>query len=156
MLAVGVPDDVHARDVGIDAAGDVHAHHLAPVLGVAVDALGGDAPGAHDVAAVVDVVQEEVQRLHALAQPARQALPAGAGDDVRDDVERDQPLGARGLAVDGEGDADAVEEQVGGLPVLRDASRRRALQPLGKSRVMRPDRPLLGVHLVEQRRALHP
>jgi len=62
---------------------------------------------------VVDVVQEHVQRANALAQPGLELAPLFRRDDARDDVERDQPLGASRLAVDGEGDADAPEHEVG-------------------------------------------
>src|SRR6185436_3029484 len=66
----------------------------------------------------------------------------------RDDVEGDQALGAGGLAVDREGDPDAVEEQVRRLPVLGDARRRRIAQPVGEGRVVRTDRAVAAVHLV--------
>ena len=78
-------------------------------------------PGLEDLLLVIDVVQEQVQRVHALAQPAFEQLPFGRRDDARHDVERDQPLGAAVLAVDGEGDADAVEGALGLVALLRDA-----------------------------------
>jgi hypothetical protein len=41
------------------------------------------------------------------------AWPIRPWDDARDDVEGDQALGAGIVAIDGEGDADAAEDQVG-------------------------------------------
>jgi hypothetical protein len=53
--------------------------------------------------------------LSALTRWTRPAssLAHSAGDDARDDVEGDQALGAGIVAIDGEGDADAAEDQVG-------------------------------------------
>ena len=70
---------------------------------------------------MVDVVQERVQRLHALLQPAVEHLPFVRRNDARHDVERDQPLGAGVLAVDRERDADAMERALGLFPLLGDA-----------------------------------
>ena len=69
---------------------------------------------------MVDVVQEDVERTHALLRPASRILPFVGGHDARNDVERDRAFGAGFLAVDGEGDADAVEHDVRLLALLRD------------------------------------
>jgi hypothetical protein len=61
---------------------------------------------------VIDVVDEHVQRLHALDQPGLQ-LRHSRRDDARDGVEGNQALGAGIVAIDGKGDADAAEGQVG-------------------------------------------
>jgi hypothetical protein len=47
--------------------------------GVAQHLLGGDAPGLEDFLVVVDVVQEGIERLDALAQAGLDALPLGGG-----------------------------------------------------------------------------
>jgi hypothetical protein len=70
---------------------------------------GGMHAGLEDLLLVVDVVEEGVERLHPLPQAGLQRLPLGRRDDARDDVEGDQALGAGLLAVDREGDADAVK-----------------------------------------------
>ena len=54
---------------------------------------------------MVDVLAEQVQRGHALDEPALDRLPLVGGDDARDEVEREDPLDAGVVAVDGEGDA---------------------------------------------------
>ena len=77
------------------------------------DQVLGDAPGPQDLLAVVDVVEEGVERPHALLDAGAEPAPLGRRDDARDDVERDQPLGRRLLAVDREGDAGAAEERLG-------------------------------------------
>ena len=148
VLALPRADDVDAGDVRIDAAGHVHPLHLAAVLRVAEDALGRHGAGLENRLLVIDVVQEGVERAHALREPAFEQVPFVRGNDARDDVERDQPLGALLLAVDRERDADAVERPFGLLALLRDAIGRRPLEPAGERPVVRPDRPVRGAHFI--------
>ena len=91
---------------------------------VAEHALARDDAGREDRLVVVDVVQERVQRVHALAQAAIEHLPLVGRNDARNDVERNQALGAGLLAVDREGDADAMERALGLLALLGDAGGR--------------------------------
>ena len=77
----------------------------------------------------VDVAEEGVQRLDALLEPALQPLPFRLGDDAGDDVEGDQPLGGLRVAIDGEGDADAPEEQFGLAAPERDMVGRDGVEP---------------------------
>jgi hypothetical protein len=149
VLAVRMPHEVHSGDVRVDAAGNIDAHHLAAELRVVLDLLRGDLAGLDDLLAVVDVVQEPVQRLDALLEPPREQLPLVARYDVRDDVERDQPLGSGRFSIDGEGDADAVEQEVGRMAVLRDALGRRVGEPLGERLVVLSHRAVAVEHLVE-------
>ncbi len=148
VLALARPDDVDAGDVRVDAARHVHADHLAPELRIAEDALARQTPGFEDGLVVVDVVQEQVQRVHALREATLEELPVLGGDDPRDDVERDQALGAVAVAVDGEGDAHAVKGALGLVALLRDARRRGPVEPAGKGQVMAPRRPVGGQHFV--------
>src|SRR6185503_20652280 len=67
----------------------------------------------------------------------------------------DQPLGAGGLAVDGERDADSVEEEVGRVPVLGDACGGRVREPFGERGVMRAHRTVRIEHLVEEGGQFH-
>ncbi len=148
VLAVGVAHDVHARHMRVDSARHVDAHHLAAELRVLVHLLGGNLAGLDDLLGVVDVVQEAVQRGHALSQSPREDVPLARGDHVRNDVERNQPLGPGSLAIHGERDADAVEEEVRGVAVLRDARLRGFSEPFGEGRVMTADRTVRVEHLV--------
>jgi len=112
---IGGADDVDAGDVRVHVARHVHAHHLGPVLCVVQHLLGGHDAGLQDLLPVVDVVDEPVQRRHALAQASLHVAPLLARDHARDQVERDQALGAGAVlvlgAVDREGDADAAEDE---------------------------------------------
>ena len=97
-VGVGGAHDVDAGDVRVDAAGHLDALHLGAVLRVAEHLLGRDDARLQDLLAVVDVVEEAVQRRDPLAQPPLQLAPLVRRDDARDQVERDQPLGAASAA----------------------------------------------------------
>ena len=90
----------------------------------------GHAAGAQDLLAVVDVVEEGVERLHALLDALGQPPPFGAGNDARHDVEGDQPLGRFGLAIDGEGDAGLAEDALGVAHLFGKPRRILRLQPV--------------------------
>ena len=141
--------DVDARHVAVDVLGHGHVLHLGAVLGVEEHLLGRHDARAHDVVVVVDVVDEHVQRAHALLQPLVQPPPLGRGDDARDQVERDQALGAVGVARHREGDADAAEVQIRLQAARRHGLVRLAGKPLGKGVVMRAHVALGVQHFVE-------
>ena len=111
--------DVDAGDVRVHVARHVDPDHLGAELRVALDLLGRHDAGFQDLLAVIDVVDEAVQGRDALRQAALHVAPLGRRDDARDQVERDQALGARAIgvlrAIDREGDADAAEDHLGFL-----------------------------------------
>ena len=80
--------DIDASDVCVDIARYGDALHLGAVLCIAKHLLGRHRASAHDVLFVIDVVNEQVERLYALTQPLLQGLPFGSRDDARDDVKR--------------------------------------------------------------------
>ncbi len=135
--------------------GDLDALHLGAVLRVAEHLVGGDDAGLQDLLAVVDVVDEAIQRRDALAQPPLDLAPLVGRDDARDQVERDQPLGAAvGAAVvlgavDRERDADAAKDHLGFLAPRPHHLRRLFLQPAVVAAVVLAHRAVRVVHLVE-------
>ena len=147
-LALAGAHDVDAGDVRVDAAGHVEPLHLGAVLRIAEDLLGAEDAGAQDVLAVVDVRDEGVQRLDALAQPGGELAPLVGREDARHDVERDQPLVAVLLAVDRERDAHPVEEAVGFGALLAQRIFRFPGEPVRIDRIRRAHLPVGGIHLV--------
>ena len=115
------PHQVDADDVRVDPARRVDADHRRLVGLVAIDEIGRDDPRLDDLRPVVDVPEEGVQRPRPLLHAALQPAPLRLGEDPRHHVERDQPLGVAALAVDREGDADAPEQRLGLLLLLRRA-----------------------------------
>ena len=80
----------------------------------------GDQPFGHDAVAndlliVIEVVDEQVQRVDPLLQTPLDARPLVELDDPRQDVERPDLLGAGRVAVDVEGDAHVQQGQIGRL-----------------------------------------
>ena len=152
VLAVLVAHEVDAGDMGVDAAGRVDADHLAPEVPRAEHELGRDLPVAQDALAVVDVGEEEVERVDALDRaPRSMCSHSAARDDPRDQVEREDPLDPLLLAVDGEADALIEERGVDGVAPrleLLDAQRR---ELLGEHAVVRPRPAGRLEHLVEER-----
>ena len=138
VAAVVVPDQVDAGDVRIHLVGQVQPDHRDLVGVVGEHLLGRDHAGLEDLLLVVDVVQEPVERRHALLQALREHFPFGVGNDARDRVERDQPLGAGLVAIDRESNADAVEQQVRFAALLGHPLGRHAGQPLDQVPVMLP------------------
>ena len=104
--------DVDADDMAVDLAGRGEVRHFGQIGAVLVDDVGGHDAGLHDLAPVIDIVQEGVERPRPLANALVQDAPFIGGEDAGQQVEGDQPLRIAPLAVDGEGDADAPENRL--------------------------------------------
>ncbi len=103
-----------------------------------------------DLAPSVDIHQKGVERARPLLDAAFELAPFGLGENPREHVERNEPVGIAALAIDREGDADAAEERLG-LGLLHLAKLRGHLsRPVAELRVMGPD-PVIVEHLVEER-----
>ena len=111
VVAVLVAHDVDAGDVRVDAAGRIDADHLAAEVAGAEDERARDPAVPEDLLLVVDVVEEEVERLHPLDEAALDVDPLGARDHARDQVEREDPLEPFLLAVDREADSLVQERE---------------------------------------------
>ncbi len=150
---VGVdPDDVDPGDMDVHVVRDVLAVHLRTEHRVLEDQVLRHDLGAEDVAAVIDVAQEHVERAHALAQPLLQQRPFPRRQDARDDVERDQPLLGLQVAIDGEGDADPAKQQLGFLAAIFQRVGRRLFQPPRELLVGGAEVVPGTIHLVERNR----
>ena len=127
---VGIdPHDVDAGDVDIDIARRLDPRHDRLEGGVLQHQRFRHHAGAHDLAAMIDVADERVERLHPLLEALCQPLPFARGEHARDDIERDQPLLALGVAVDVEGDADPAKEVLGFELAALEQLGRRLLEP---------------------------
>ncbi len=111
--AVGVADEVAPADVGPDATGGVHADALAPEIGRPGHQLGGDDTGAHRSLVVVDVVDEQVERVEPLDQARFDKLPLLGGHHPGNDIEGPRAVHPGRPFVDGEGHPDGPHLAVG-------------------------------------------
>ena len=143
-------DDVDAGDVDIDVVRHVLAVHFGPEHRVLEDQVVGNDVGAQDIAAVIDVAQEHVERAHPLLQAFFEDGPFLRRYDPRDHVEGDQPLLGFGVAIDGKGDADPAEQQFRLLAAIFQRIRRRLLQPAGEFLVGRTEVAVGPVHFIER------
>jgi hypothetical protein len=146
------PDDVDAGDVNIDVVRHVLAVHLRTEYRILEDQVVRDDPGAENVAAVIDVPEEHVERAHALAKPPFQQRPFLRRKDARNHVKGDQPFLGLGIAIDREGDADPAKQQLGFLAAIFEGFRRRFLQPAGEFLVGRAEMVPGTIHLIERNR----
>jgi hypothetical protein len=147
-LACIVADDVDARDVRVNAAGDIDALHFRAVLRVTEHLLGGNDAGLQDLLIVVDVVDEGVERPHPLLEAGLEAGPFLRGKHPGHDVEGDQPFGAFLLAVHRKGDADPVEEGIRLGALLRQALSRLSVEPFRVTLVVGARRTTVWIHFV--------
>ena len=111
--AGAVADEIGAGDRDVGVAAHAQAAHLPAVVRAAVDQVARHDPFGEDAAVVVDVLQEEIERVDALRQTALEVLPLRAGQHARQQIVREDPLRALVVAVHREGDALVEERAVG-------------------------------------------
>ena len=104
-----------------------------------VDDLRRNHPVLEDLLFVVDVVQKQVQRRDALDEPGLHQIPLRPGNKPRHGVEREHPLGAAFVAVDGEGHPLLEKEQFKVFEFLFQLRRPHAEEPFRH-------RPVVGAH----------
>src|SRR6267143_2382971 len=148
VLGVLVAHEVDAGNMRVHLVGQFEAEHRHLISLVRQHLLGRDHARLEDLLPVVDVVQEAVERGHALHQPGGELVPLSPRDDARDGVERNEALGARLVAVHGERDADAMEQEVGFAALLGDAVRRSLREPVGEGAKMRTHFTVCRTHFV--------
>ncbi len=128
----------------------VLAVHLGAEHRILEDQVVGDDIGAQDIAAVIDVAQEHVERAHPLLQALFEDGPFLRRHDPRDHVEGNQPFLGLGVAIDGKGDADPAEQQFRLLAAIFQGVRRRLLQPAGELLIGRTEVAAGAVHFIER------
>src|SRR5476649_1561134 len=110
---------------------------------------------------MVDVVDEGVEGVDALLQAALDAVPFIGGDDARDQVEWKDTLGAGGVAVHVEGDAQLEQQTVGGVLIAQKLAVRQRLDDIENQLDVRAAPAIVCEHLIVEtfglvRRELHP
>ena len=105
--AVDVAHQIGAADMRPDAVRRTHAHTLGAEILRLLDQFARHDAVVQNVLLVIDVVDESVQCIDALCQPARDDVPLALDDESRNDVERPLAIdrAAAFTGVDGERDA---------------------------------------------------
>ena len=151
----GNADDIDAGDVHVDLPRQVEAEHLRTEAGIVQHQCRRDAAGLEDMLLVVDVIEEGVDGAHALADACPHRLPLLGIEDARDDVEGNQPLDPLLAAVDGEGDPQPAEDQVGLLMLFQQPGMGCRIQPFLIGAVGFAHAVTQAVHLVERITEFH-
>ena len=132
----------------INIAVQIQALHCQLILLVGQYLFGRDDAGLDDALVVVQVGEEQVQRLDPLDTAALDNPPFTRRNAAGDGVKGDQALGALFVPVEGEGDAGAVEQQIGFTPALDQQFGRGVGQPTGELAVMGANLPCPIVHFI--------
>jgi len=136
--------------VAPDSARRIQAHALgAKTLGRTDHFFGYD-PVLDDFLLVVKIVEEKVQRLNALLQPALNPVPLLGADHARHDIEWENTLGAGGIAVNIEGDSELEQGMLGSSLTTLQFPGRQGLESLDEGFRLASGRIIRRKHLVEK------
>jgi len=149
--AVAVADEIAAGDVAVDAARRADAVRGAGEARAGDDQLPRDEPVVDDLAPVVDVVDERVERPDALGEAALDRRPLAGRDDPRHEVERERAVADRSVGVRAGGierDALLREDRVASAAGLRERLWPERLQRIDERPGVGARRPVRLEHLV--------
>ncbi len=150
ISALAVAHHVAAANVDVDVLRHRHADHLGPVMLGREHVLRRNHLFLQDALVSVEVLEEQIQRLHALGESLLDHQPLGIRNDPGHEIERKNALRALLVAVDGERDALAQECRVDRRAPLVELVLLQPLESLEKGGVVRPHLPLRGKHFVKK------
>ena len=108
-LAVSVTNEIRSIDVAPDATGRIKTNARGPESFRGLDDLERNDLVFDDLLLVVNVVNEEVQGLNALPQPALDPFPILRADQARDEIKWEYLFLSLLFAIDIEGDAHVLQ-----------------------------------------------
>ena len=149
-IALAGADEIDAGDMGVDPVGRLDAVHLGPVGRVEQHEFRRHEAGLDDLLVVIDVVEEDVDRLHPLDAAALHEFPFGPGENARDEIEGDQPLGRAAFGIDREGDAEPAEQLLRRRLLCHQGLDGEIVEQLGKVGVGRSHRAVGLAHLIKK------
>lgn len=120
----------------IDVARDIEVHELAPEVFGAEDEGGGDDFVLQDLLLVVEIVEEKIQCGDSLDQAGFELGPFLARDDPRNEIERENALGALGVVVDGKRHASAQKREIDGGPAVVEIGLGQRGKTLGEAAIV--------------------
>ena len=147
-----VADQIDPRDVDVHAARRADAAHRLAVALRSLDERARHPALVEDPLIAVHVGEEQVERVDALLEPAAHRRPLRSGDDARDQIEREDPLGRGSPAVHRERHAAAQEGGVGELLAAPELVAAELVEPAHDRRDRRMWTPLRVDEFVERAR----
>ena len=145
-----VAHDIGAADMHIGAERHVEPDHGFAVPGIAQHQLPRHHPVRQDFLPVIDVVQEHVERAHALDDTGLDLLPLGGGQHAGDQVERQDAIDRRSVGIDGESDA-ALQQVAFGVHRAAAQGLHRELRQPGAQQVEAGMRWLAAAHRLAEK-----
>ncbi len=91
-----IAHQIDAADMRVNSARHFQADHFAPEMRAGIDERARNLPVLEDALLAVNVLQEQIQRHHALRQAALDALPFRVRKDAGNQVERETAARCRG------------------------------------------------------------
>src|SRR5438477_11384220 len=110
-IAIPIAHQIGAANVDVNVLRDAEVHELRPEMRRLPDVILGNHAIAQNRLAVIDVVQEEVERGDSLFQTALDFLPFRGGDNSRNQIEGKNSLGPLRIAINSESDALAQKSE---------------------------------------------
>ena len=114
--ALAVTHQIGPVDVNIGAVRRIEANHFRPVIAVLQHQRCGNRTIIQDMALVIHIPQEHVQRPHPLYHASLDDAPFRGHHDPRDDIKRQYAIYRVLVAVDGEGDGSIWRLAAGNAP----------------------------------------
>ena len=149
-IALAGADQVDAGDMRVDVLRRLDAQHLRAEGRIEQHEFRRHQPRLDDLLVVIDVVEEDVDRLHPLDAAPLDQVPFGAVEDARDQIEGDQPLGRAAFGIDGEGDAEPAEQLLSRVLLGDEGVDREIVEQAGERGIGVPDRAVGLAHLIEE------
>ncbi len=143
-------DQIDASDMGVDVVRRLDPDHLGPEGGIEQNEFGRHKSCLEDLLVVIDVVEEDVDRLDALNAAPLDQIPFGAVEDAGNEVEGDQTFGRAAFSINGEGDAEPAKQLLGGVLLGDERIDREIVEHAGNGGVSVPDLAVRRAHLVEE------
>src|SRR5438876_8323418 len=110
-VAVSIAHQIGAANVDVNVVRDVEVHELRAEMGRLPHVILGNHTIAQNRLAVIDVVQEKIERGDSLFQTALDFLPFSGRDNSRNQIERKNSLGPLGVTINSESHALAQESE---------------------------------------------
>src|SRR6266550_197601 len=137
-IAIPIAHQIGTANVNVNVLRDVEVHELRPEMRRLPDVILGNHAIAQNRLAVIDVVQEEVERGDSLFQTAFDFLPFRGGDNSRNQIEGKNSLGPLRIAINSESDALAQKSERSQLTFAVEFVFLQLGETLQQSLVMRP------------------